>query len=198
MISKVKLTVVLFFYLTQTHGQERLWTKQSKIDEVIVFEKEINPEAQFLNKNVSLSKDYYPLLDKYKVTNPIIVQREPLVYLPIYAEYFYTSSDSILRLVSYDWEKERYSNYDVKQKMWKEESKKFDAYNAEYERIKIILLGQLGAPTSTDTKAKEENSSRGKYLTRETLWNSEDFYAKLNMIFESMTYRIRLTIYWKK
>jgi hypothetical protein len=198
MISKVILGVALFFCLIEIHGQERLWTKQSKIDEVIAFEKEINPNIQFLNKNVSLSKDYYPLADKYKVTNPIIVQREPLVYLPVYAEYFYTSADSILRLVSYDWEKDRYSNYNDKQKMWKDESKKFGSYNDEYERIKTILLGQLGTPTSTDTKAKEENSSRGKYFTRETLWNSEDIYAELNMIFESMTYRIRLTIYWKK
>lgn len=198
MISKFIFTVVTILSLTNAFGQEKIWTKQTKISEVIAFEKEINPNAKFLSQNVSLSKDYYPLADKYQVTNPVIVQREPLEYLPIYAEYFYTPGDSILRLASYDWEKDRYGNFFDKQKMWKEESKKFDTYNNEYERIKKILLSQLGTPTSTGTTAKTVNSDRGKYFTRNTLWENEDVHADLNMIFESMTYRVRLTIYWKK
>jgi hypothetical protein len=132
------------------------------------------------------------------VTNPVIVQREPLKYLPVYAEYFYTPEDSILRLTSYDWEKGRYNNFFDKQKMWKEESKKFDTYNNEYERIKKVLLIQLGTPTSTDTTAKTISSDRGKYFTRNTSWETENVHAELNMIFESMTYRVRLTLYWKK
>jgi len=198
MISKFILTIITIFSLTNVFGQEKIWTKQTKISEVIAFEKEISPNAKFLSQNVSLSKDYYPLADKYQVTNPIIVQREPLEYLPIYAEYFYTPGDSILRLASYDWEKGRYDNFFDKQKMWKEESKKFDTYNKEYERIKNVLLTQLGAPSSTDTTAKTVSSDRGKYFTRNTLWEKEEVHAELNMIFESMTYRVRLTIYWKK
>jgi len=198
MISKFIFTVVSIFSLTNAFGQEKIWAKQAKISEVIAFEKGINPNAKFLSQNVSLSKDYYPLADKYQVTNPVIVQREPLEYLPIYAEYFYTPGDSILRLASYDWEKGRYNNFFDKQKMWKDESKKFDKYNSEYERIKKVLLTQLGTPTSTDTTAKTVTSDRGKYFTRNTLWETEDVHAELNMIFESMTYRVRLTIYWKK
>ncbi|MBX3255379.1 MAG: hypothetical protein KF862_14655 [Chitinophagaceae bacterium] len=198
MILKFISTIITILSLTNTFGQEKIWTKQTKISEVIAFENEINPNAKFLSQNVSLSKDYYPLADKYQVTNPVIVQREPLEYLPIYAEYFYTPSDSILRLASYDWEKDRYGNFFDKQKMWKEESKKFDTYNNEYERIKKILLSQLGTPTSTDTAAKTVSSDRGKYFTRNTLWETEDVHAELNMVFESMTYRVRLTIYWKK
>jgi len=136
--------------------------------------------------------------DKYQVANPIIVQREPLVYLPIYAEYYFTPGDSILRLASYDWEKDRFGNFFNKQKMWKEESKKLDTYNKEYERIRMVLLPQLGTPTSTDTTAKEISSDRRKYFTRETLWETDDVHAKLSMVFESITYRVRLTIYWKK
>jgi hypothetical protein len=198
MISKFLLSIITFFNFTNLIGQERIWTKQSKISEVIAFEKEINPKAKFLDQSVSLSKDYYPLADKYSVTNPVIVQREPLEYLPIYAEYFYTPGDSILRLASYDWEKDRYGNFFDKQKMWKEESKKFETYNSEYERIKKVLLLQLGTPSSTDTVAKTENSDRGKYFTRETLWETENLHAELNMVFETMTYRVRLTMYWKK
>ena len=103
-------------------GQEKIWTKQTKISEVIAFEKMINPSAKFLSQNVWLSKQSYPLVDKYKVTNPVIVKREPIEYLPIYAEYFYTPGDSVLRLISYDWEKGRYDDYLDEQKMWKEEA----------------------------------------------------------------------------
>ena len=198
MILRSLLTSIAFLSFIFSFGQERIWTKQSKISEVITFEKKINPNAKFSSQNVSLSKDYYPLADKYQVTKPVIVQREPLVYLPLYAEYFYTPGDSILRLVSYDWEKERFGNFFDKQKMWNEESKKFAIYNKEYERIKTILVEQLGIPTTTDTEAKEESSDRGNYFTRETVWETESLYAKLNMIFESMTYRVRLTLYWKQ
>jgi hypothetical protein len=82
--------------------------------------------------------------------------------------------------------------------MWKEESKKSHIYNSEYERIKKVLLNQLGTPVSTDTTAKTVSSDRGKYFERNTLWETEELHAELNMIFESMTYRVRLTIYWKK
>ncbi len=198
MTSKLIFTIFTVFSLTAAFAQEKIWTKQTKISEVIAFEKSINSKAKFLSQNVSLSKDYYPLADKYRVANPVIVQREPLEYLPIYAEYFFTPNDSILRLASYDWEKGRYDNFFDKQKMWEEESKKFGIYNKEYERIKKVLLTQLGTPTSTDTTAKTVSSDRGTYFTRNTLWETEDVYAELNMIFESMTYRVRLTIYWRK
>ena len=102
MRSKLLLAFLAVFSLTTLFGQERIWTKQSKISEVIAFEKEINPEAKFLSKNVQILEDYYPLAEKYVVTDPVIVQRKPLEYLPIYAEYFYTPEDSILRLASFN------------------------------------------------------------------------------------------------
>lgn len=198
MTSKALFLIITVFNLTNAFGQEKIWTKQTKLSEVILFEKEINDKPKFLNQSVSLSKDYYPLFDKYQVTNPLIIQRDPVGYLPVYAQYFYTSGDSILRLVSYDWEKEEFGNFFDKQKIWEKESKKFDTYNSEYERVKNILVNQLGTPAYTDIKAKAENSDRGKYFTRETIWETEDMHAELSMIFESMTYRVRLTLYWKK
>jgi hypothetical protein len=198
MTSKTLLLIILVFSLTDTFGQEKIWTKQEKLSEVILFEKGINDKPKFLNQNVSLSKDYYPLFDKYQVVNPLIIQRDPVGYLPVYAQYFYTPEDSILRLVSYDWEKDEFGNFFDKQKIWAKESKKFDNYNSEYERVKNILVNQLGTPISTDSKAKTENSDRGKYFTRETIWETEDMHAELSMTFESMTYRVRLTLYWKK
>ncbi|MFN4316183.1 MAG: hypothetical protein ACK4E0_17985 [Chitinophagaceae bacterium] len=198
MTTKILHLVVCIFNLTNAFSQEQLWLKQTKVSEAIAFEKEINANPQFLSQNVSLSKSFYPLADKYPVANPIIVQREPLGYLPLYVEYFYTPQDSIIRLISFDWEKDLYGNFFDKQKIWKEEAKKFGAYNKEYERIKSMLVVQLGAPSETDSDAKEVSSENGNYFTRNTIWETEDLYANLNMIFASMTYRVRLTVYWKK
>ena len=118
MTAKLLSFIALLLNLSLAIAQEHLWLKQTKISDVIAFEKGINPQTVFLSKNVSLSKEYYPLADKHKVTNPIITQRVPFKYLPIYAEYFYTPGDSTLRLISYDWEKDRYGNFFDKQKMW--------------------------------------------------------------------------------
>ena len=82
--------------------------------------------------------------------------------------------------------------------MWEEESKKFDKYNAECERIKKSLLTQLGEPTSADTTAKTVRPDRGAYFTRNTLWETESVHANLNKIFASMTYRVRFTSSWFK
>ncbi len=152
----------------------------------------------FFSQNVSLSKDYYPLSDKYQVTTPLIVQRQPVKYLPVNAEYFYTPADSILRLVSYDWEKGSYSNFFDKQKIWKEERSELDTYNTEYERIKANLLTQLGKPTTEDTAVQEVKDEDQKYFARKTFWENGDYKAELNMIFAAATYRIRLTLYWTK
>lgn len=191
-------TLLLALSVNRASSQEKIWTRQSNISEVIAFEKKINPEAKFLNQDVSLSKDYYPLADKYKVTNPVIVYRQAMGYLPIYAEYFYTPGDSVLRLVSYDWEKGRYDNFFDKQKMWQEENKKFDAYNEEYERIKKDLIDKLGKPTSDDKSAKSIKNEGSSYLNRNTLWDTDSIFTDLNMIFSAGTHRIRLTLYWKK
>lgn len=198
MKSKAVILIITIFSLTNVWGQEKIWTKQTKLSEVLLFEKEINVTPKFLAQNISLSNEFYPLSDKYQVANPLIIQRNPVGYLPLYAQYFFTPKDSIVRLVSYDWGKDEFGNFFDKQEIWKQESKKLATYNSEYERVKNILLKQLGIPTSTDTIAKTVNSDRGKYFTRNTIWDSEDVHAELSMTFESMTYRVRFTLYWKK
>lgn len=198
MLFKLVLSIVVSIYVSDLFAQERIWLKQTTISEVVAFEKEISPAPRFLTKEVSLSKDYYPLIDKYEVTSPIIVQREPLAYLPLSAEYFYTPKDSIVRLISYDWERDRYGNFFDKQKIWQEESTKLKIYNAEYERIKAILVNEFGVPIATDKEPKKKKSENTKYLSRDCLWETKEFHAKLNMTFASTTYRIRFTIYWKQ
>jgi hypothetical protein len=194
------LIISIGFNFDGIKENEEIWLQQSKIENAVAFEKKLSKKSEFLKKNVSLSKSVYPLIDKYKIAKPIIVKREKVGFLPLYAEYFYSDPDSIIRYISYDWEKEKYGNFFQKEEMWKEESKKLEEYNSEYERIKLILISKLGEPTVQDESPTKTKSTSGRkdYLSRNTIWENEEYHAKLNMIFESMTYRIRLNYYWKK
>jgi len=138
-------------------------------------------------------------LDKYHIASPFIVKKEHAGFSPVYTEYFFSKQDSILRYVSYDWERDRYGNFFKKEEIWKKGSTKLDEYNQEYQKIKRELIGNFGQPKEQDTEPQTTKSAcgRGDYLSRNTVWETDEFYAKPNMIFESMTYRIRLNYYWK-
>lgn len=192
------LTLALLISGRVCFSQESVWTKQSKISEVIGFEKKLDPEAKFLSYNVWLSKDYYPLADRYQTVNPVIVQRKALGALPVYAEYFYTPGDSLLRLVSYDWEKGRYGDLKEMLESRKQQAGKLDVYTNEYVRIKKQLVKTFGKPDKADEKPKTVGEAGEEYLNQNTLWEREELHADLNLIFSAGTQRIRLTLYWKK
>lgn len=186
--------------VSNKESKSKIWTEKSTVQKAIEFEKSLSTEYEVLEQNVSLSKSVFPYLDEYQIAKPFIVKRKQTEFLPIYAEYFFSEQDSILRYVSFDWERDRYGNFFKKQEIWKEESTKLNEYNREYEEIKAELILNFGKPGEQDTKPQitKSTSGRGDYLSRNTIWETDDFYAKLNMIFESMTYRIRLNYYWKK
>ncbi len=178
--------------------QENVWMKQCNVAEVIAFEKNLDPDAKFLSYNVSLSKEYYPLADRYQTANPIIVQRKAVAALQVYAEYFYTPNDSLLRLISYDWEKGRYGDLKDMLESRKDESGKLEIYQGEYVRIREQLIKMFGKPNQVDEQLKSVPFGEQSYLSQKTLWENEAVHANLNMIFGAGTYRIRLTLYWKK
>ncbi len=194
------LTLLAFTCFGQKNNSSKFWIKQTTIDKVIDFEKSINNTIELLDMSVSLSESIYPLIKNYKIAKPVIIQRPQTGLLPLYAEYFYSEPDSIIRYISYDWEREKYGNFFKKQEIWKEESKKLKQYNTAYEEIKTSLIEQLGKPTTQDSKPKKTKSTSGRsdYLSRNTIWETDEYYSELDMIFESMTYRIRWNYYWKK
>jgi hypothetical protein len=200
--STTLLLTFTFLFLVSFSGEMnevKIWTEQTTVDKAIDFEMSLSKKMEILDKSVSLSKSIYPLVDKYTIAKPIIIQRKQTGFLPLYTEYFYSETDSIIRYISYDWEREKYGNFFKKQEIWEEESKKLNQYNSEYDIIKSTLIKQLGEPNSQDKEPQqtESTSGRGDYLTRTTVWETDNHYSKLTMIFESMTYRIRWYYYWK-
>ena len=156
MTKKFKLLILVVIIATSCSSSKKLnlWTKQSKIKEVKNFESRLNPNSDFLNQNVSLSESIYPKVKEFEMANPLIIKREKKGLLPVYAEYFYSKPDSILRYVSYDWENNRYGNYFDKKKDWETQSKKLTDYNAEYERIKKQLISEFGQPIEQDNQGQ--------------------------------------------
>ena len=200
---KFILPIIFCLIITgcSTSKKLNIWTKQSNIDEVKKFESELNPDSKFLDMNVSLSESIFPTVKEFDMANPLIAPRGKTDFLPIYAEYFYSKPDSILRYVSYEWENNRYGNFNDKKKSWENESTKLDEYDAEYNRIKFLLIEQFGLPKEQDVGPLKELSDHDiggpNYYSRNTIWETNMRYMKLNMIFGGSTYRIRLYYYWK-
>ncbi|RKO68390.1 hypothetical protein D7322_27305 [Sphingobacterium puteale] len=200
----MKRIAILLFLVTLsgiTFGQEKLWVNQTKVNEAMKFESQLNPDAKFLNPNIFMSSDYYPYLEKHPLLNPVVVERSALDYLPLSVEYFFSEKDSLLRIVSCDWEVNRYNNKSMQElaKDWKDENKQLDIYNKEYERIKKNMIQTFGQTSADDQEPKSVQSSwgSGTYLSRKTVWDNKDLHAQLDLIFSDNTHRIRLTYYWK-
>jgi hypothetical protein len=176
-----------------------IWTKKSSVNEAFQYEKLLSNQYNVLEKSVSLSNSVYPQLDNYEIAQPLIIKRVNNEFLPVFAEYFFSVPDSTLRYVSYDWEKGKYGNYNDKPEMWKEESTKIDEYNEKYEKLKNELINNFGQPIEQDKKPEITKSkySDSNYLSRNTVWEDDKIFAKLNLVFASNTYRIRLNYYWK-
>jgi len=175
----------------------KIWSDKSTVQKAIEFEKSLSDEFEILKHNIYLSKSVFPLLDEYKIAKPFIVKRKQTGFLPIYAEYFFSERDSILRYVSYDWERNKHGSIFKRKEISKEESTKLKEYNEKYEKIKSELMKKFGRAKEQDSKPEITTSTgRGDYLSRNTIWETEEFHAELNMIFGSMTYRIRLNYYW--
>lgn len=175
-----------------------IWTEQTSVQAAYDFEMSLGIKNELIDQSVGLSKGVYPNLLKYKIAQPIIVKRDMGDNLPIYAEYFFSEEDSILRYVSYDWEKEKYGNLFEKEVIWKKEANKLELYNNQYEEIKSQLIETFGQPSKQDTQPQTTKSqwSNEDYLSRNTIWETNEIHANLNMVFAANTYRIRLNYYW--
>jgi len=184
--------------LAQTKIQ--IWTEQTKINAVLEFERSLNEDHEIIERNVGISKSTFPYIDEYELANPIIVLRPSKNDLPIYTEYFFSLPDSTLRFVSYDWEIDRYGNYNDKQKIWKREANKLGQYNEKYEDIKTYLIDKLGQPTEQDFEPQRTKSQWGNsdYWSRKTTWENKEVISSLSLVFASNTYRIRWNYYWKE
>ncbi len=194
------LLILSFVFLGfKIYGEKiKFWTKQTRFDKALEFEKSLNRKYKRLSMDVSLSESVYPLINKYKIAQPIIIERKQTGFLPMYAEYFYSEVDSVLRYINYDWEKDKYGDFSKKQVIWKEEDRKLNVYSYEYDKIKAQLITQLGKPMYQDKEPMVYMKiGEREHPARKTVWENDKHYSELWMIFGLNGYRIRWSYYWK-
>jgi hypothetical protein len=198
--SEKLLLIVIFIIILGCDfipNRNNFWTKQSKIDEVVKFEKILNSNIEIIEQKVFLTSSVFPKVDQLDIAFPLIVKREGK-FIPLYAEYFFTSEDSVLQYISYDWEHDRYGSYQAKQDLWKMESDKLTQYDSAYQKIKEDLIEALSLPIIEDKKLEKSINQNGvEVYFRETIWEDEKTKSKLNLFFGDQTFRIRWIHYWK-
>ncbi|MFD2033601.1 hypothetical protein ACFSKL_02305 [Belliella marina] len=173
------------------------WMHQSKIGEVLKFEKSLNKNIQILEQKVFLSSSVFPKVDEIDIDFPLIVKREE-GFAPLYAEYYFTSEDSMLQYISYNWEHERFGSYQAKHDRWKLEINKLTQYDSAYEKIKEALITELSLPQIEDKElVKRINQNEVEVYSKEAVWEDEQIKSKLILFFGDQTFRITLTYYWK-
>ena len=173
------------------------WMHQTKIDEVLKFEKAIKENFEILEQKVLLSPSVFPKVEEMDIEFPFIVKREG-GFLPLYAEYYFTKDDSIIQYISYNWEHERFGSYQAVSALWNKEKFKLSQYDSAYEKIKEYLISELLIPKKEDKElVKRLYGGNTEYFSKETLWENEDFESKLTLLFGNQTFRIRWVYYWK-
>lgn len=190
--------IFLTFLSCQNRIVGKYWMNQSKVSEALKFEKSLTQSVEILEQKTFLSESVFPKIDEFEIAQPLIVKRSNDEFLPLHIEYFFSEQDSILRFISYDWEKEKYSSYQEKSQIWKIESTKLDSYNSEYEKIKNELMSELGIPVFADENLiTVENKQETESYSKQTIWENQNTYSKLTLNFGNQTFRIRLSHYWK-
>jgi hypothetical protein len=132
---------------------------------------------------ISIGESIYPNEKKYKLETPKTYNRIENGKFELETEYFYTASDSIVRVVMYEWTELRKTN--------KSDTKKF---NKKYDGLRKQLTSKLGKPSFVEIASDTAKSN----FRDGTKWlNGKGNKAYLFMLgSNSSDYRnIRLAIY---
>lgn len=121
---------------------------KSQFDKIEVIETRNGSEKYEYNYKVSLNVDYYPNSHKFNIPNPISYIRETENFIPYRINYFFSQSDSVVRLIDYTWDKKSFTNNLFQlQKALIDEYKAFDGYNKQYNKVFAELVSRFGQPS---------------------------------------------------
>lgn len=87
-------------------GKTKFEFSRVQFSDIEKIEKENNGTEFTKPFSVSLSKEYFPEIDKYEFAQPKIYVRDTL-NMSTTVSYFFTKKDSIVRLIEYSWDKDR-------------------------------------------------------------------------------------------
>ncbi len=154
-----------------------------KLDKMTEYENSMNSEDVSLGHFWSLGKGIYPNEKEFKFGNPISYRRNECPYFEGKSSYFYTKESKNIKVVSFNWETFKESNFGANPKIEKDLNEKF---NSKYDFIVTVVSELLGKPLDIE---QEKDSGR-----IDTKWKSLNGIKAY--LFKFKTYNeIRLYIY---
>jgi hypothetical protein len=155
------------------------------LDSLLNYEKAINATDVSLGHFWSLAENIYPNKKRFKFGNPLSFRRVECPYFEGKVDCFYTKRDSDVKVVSFNWETFKQSNFGVTPKIRDVASRKFIE---KYHFVVKAVSELLGEPLPIK---QEENSGRV-----DTKWQSGNGISAYLFRFEDYN-EIRLYIYKK-
>jgi hypothetical protein len=173
------------------------------IKDAFTIEKNLNSELYKNTAKVYISKEYIPNADKIMndLAFPYVFFRNDSSFIrPPFVEYFFSKKDSSVKIIEYTWDKvqwKMYKNDDSNDKVTESEK---TTYYSKFDNLIAKLTDLLGEHTGNDGKEQYKGEGFDKYITRELVWEKNNLYVRLWMIWtgrsSSNTNRIRITVTW--
>jgi hypothetical protein len=157
--------------------------KDFELGKMLEYENTINSIDVSLGHFWSLGESIYPNEKGFKFGNPISYRRYECPYFDGKTNYFFTKDDKNIKVVSFNWETFKESNFGISSKIKTDLNEKF---NSKYDFIVKAVSELLGNPIDIE---QEEDSGR-----IDTKWKSTNGINAY--LFKFKTYNeIRLYIY---
>lgn len=213
-----KFFILILFGLLSCASNKRVFetdyssTDNLKLKDAVSYEKRIGSVDKTPNHLIILDTGIYPNKSNYEMATPKTFLRAE-DYFEVEVEYYYSTPDSSVRVILYEWNKKDLKTFETK----KELETKFNKFKNQWNSISKELNERLGSPTFKQiesdrygNKIIEDNqsiedtmSSIGEGTEESTTWrddikwDTKDRHAYLFMFGDNKTgYRqIRLVIY---
>jgi hypothetical protein len=187
-------------------------TNDLRLKDAVGYEKKIGSVDKTPNHHISIDTGIYPNEENYKLATPWTFLRDE-EYFETQVSYYYSTPDSLVRVILYEWNKKDLKTFETKKEM----KNKFNEFKNQWNSISKALNERFGSPTFkqiesdkygdkiiVDNQSIEDMmSSIGEDTEESTTWrddikwDTKDGHVYLFMFGDNKTgYRqIRLAIY---
>lgn len=214
-----KFTILIVFGILtscvskkQVFDTDLLSANNLRLKDALSYEKKIGSVDKTPIHHISIDTGIYPNKQNYKLATPSTFLRDE-GYLQTQVSYYYSTPDSLVRVILYEWNKKDLKTFEIK----KEIENKFNQFKNHWNSISKELNEEFGLPTLKKIESDkygneimEDNplikdllSLNGADTEESTAWrddikwDTKDGHAYLFMFGDNKTgYRqIRLAIY---
>lgn len=123
-----------------------------ELEKVLEYEKSINSEGVSLGHFWSLGEGIYPNTNEFKFGDPISYRRFECPYFEGKMNYFYTKIEREIKVVSFNWQTFKESNFGTNPEIEKNLSEKFsEKYDFIVETVSVLLGKPLNLEQEKDS-----------------------------------------------